>query len=298
MLDELLGRAHLKERIAELEAETESLERQLAAEQDRRSEAARARQDAEERENRLQDRVTELEDHVERLQAADEGGPSYRRTESLRGDRLTAVLDRLESLSGGPETILAAYVADGSDLPGAVTDAFGTRSALVARAAPCLAVTDDAGLLSATLSAPVAPEPFTAWDSEMQLERDWFEPRGSYTLALVRSDLFAMGSYEGTDRVAFHGFDSDLQTQHSKGGFSQARFERLRDAQIESHLERCRAALAERDVERCYLVGEGTVLHELRDVADRTATVDASGDPEAALDDAWRAFWTVRLHAV
>jgi peptide subunit release factor 1 (eRF1) len=298
MLDELLGRAHLKERIAELEAETESLERQLAAEQDRRSEAARARQNAEERENRLQDRVTELEDRVERLQAEEGDGATYHRTESLRGDRLAAIVDRLESVAGGPETILSAYVSDGSDLPAAVTDAFGRRSALVARAAPCLAVTDDAGLFAATLSAPVAPEPFAAWDSEIRLERDWFEPRGAYTLALLRSDLFAMGSYEGTDRVAFHGFDSDLQTQHSKGGFSQARFERLRDAQIESHLERCRAALAERDVDRCYLVGEGTVLHELRDVADVTATVDASGDPEDALDDAWRAFWTVRLHAV
>ena len=47
MLDDLLGRTELKERIAELDAERESLEAQLEAEQERRAEAARKRQAAE-----------------------------------------------------------------------------------------------------------------------------------------------------------------------------------------------------------------------------------------------------------
>ena len=43
MLDDLLGRTELKEHIAELDAERESLEAQLEAEQERRAEAARKR---------------------------------------------------------------------------------------------------------------------------------------------------------------------------------------------------------------------------------------------------------------
>jgi hypothetical protein len=107
-----------------------------------------------------------------------------------------------------------------------------------------------------------------------------------------------MGTYEGTDRTAFHGFDSDLTSQHSKGGFSQARFERLRDEEIADHLERCRAALAERETDRLYLVGERSVLGQVSAGADVVTAVDATGDPEAALDDAFEEFWSVQVRSV
>jgi peptide subunit release factor 1 (eRF1) len=296
MLDELLGRAELKDRIEELEEQNHHLERQLEAEQERRSAAVSERQAAEERVNRLEDRIADLEGKVDRLDDEDGAGPRVRRREELTGDRLAEVLDRLESVATGPEGVLTAYV-DG-DVPGPVRDAFGDRAGLVREATPCLAVGDDAGLCGVTLSVPDPPEPFAAWDDGVRVEREWFEPTESYALALVRSDLFAMGEYEGRDRTGFVGFDSDLQAKHSKGGFSQARFERLRDEQIETHLDRCLEALEERTADRLYVVGERTVLDEFASVADATATVDATGDPEAALEDARHDFWTVRLRAI
>jgi peptide subunit release factor 1 (eRF1) len=296
MLDRLLGRAELKERIADLEEEREHLQRQLAAEQERRADAASARQEAEERVNRLEDRIADLEGRLER-DDDDGGNLDFRRTEDLHGDRLDAVLDRLESVQTGPEGVLTAYVGTGH-VPDTVRDVFGEHAALVERAAPCLAVADDAGILSATLSVPNPPTPFDSWGDTVDVEREWFQPVGSHAVALVRSDLFAMAEYEGRERTGFVGFDSDLKSQHSKGGFSQARFERLRDEQIETHVERCREALDERTADRLFVVGERTVLDEFSDVADTTATVDATGDPEDALDEAVYDFWTVRLRAV
>jgi peptide subunit release factor 1 (eRF1) len=297
MLDELLGRAALKADVADLEDENRALERELEAERERRADAQTARQEAERRINRLQDRIDQLEGDLERLRG-DEPAPEPRHVESLTGGRLSSVLDRLASVESSPESVLTAYVAEGSSLPDAVRSAFGDRAGIVAGGAPCLAVTDDAGVLGACLSTPVAPEPFATWSDAVRIDRGWFEPTGRYTLALVRSDLFAMGSYEGRDRTAFHGFTSDLKEQHSKGGFSQGRFERLRDAQIDDHVDRCRAALAERAADPVYLVGERAVLADLADVAAVTAAVDATGDPEAALDAAFRDFWTVRLRSV
>lgn len=295
MLDELLGRAELKDRIEELEEEKRHLERQLEAEQERRADAASARQDAQERANRLEDRIADLEGTVERIEGEEES-LDYRRRERLQGDRLTAVLDRLDSVETDPEGALTAYVAD--DPPDAVWDTFDERASLVAEAAPCLAVTDDAGLVSATLSTPAPPDPFVEWGDGLRLDRSWFAPSGSFTLALIRSDLFAMGEYRGRERTAFHGFDSALQSQHSKGGFSQARFERLRDEQIDSHLDRCLEALEERTTDPLYVVGERTVLAEFSTVAEVTATVDATGDPEPALRDAFQDFWTVQLRTI
>jgi peptide subunit release factor 1 (eRF1) len=294
MLDRVLGRASLKERIADLEEEKRHLERQLEAEEERRAEATTARQRAEERENRLEDRIEELEDRVDRLQSG-EREAAFRAEERLRRDRLSEILDRLSTVQTGPEGVLTAYVDDEGHVLEAVSTAFGDRAELVSRAAPCLAVADDAGLLSATLTVPDPPDPFAEWSDSVELERAWFEPTGSYSVALVRSDLFALGEYEGRERTAFHGFDSELKSQHSKGGFSQARFERLRDQQIDSHVERCRAAIEEVDPDRLYVVGEGSVIHEFEGVATVTSAVDATGDPEPALADAVESFWTVQL---
>jgi peptide subunit release factor 1 (eRF1) len=299
MLDRLLGRAALKDRIDELEEELRHTERQLDAEQERRADAVSEKQAAEQRVNRLEDRIADLEGTVERLREADgEAERTPTRTERVTGQRRTEVLDRLQSVETDPEGAFTAYVADGADLPGAVRDAFGDRAGLVARAAPCLAVTDDAAIVEACLSVPAPPDTFTTWADSFRIDRSWFEPTGRFTFALVRSDLFAMGTYDGRERTAFQGFDSELGNNHSKGGFSQARFERLRDEQIDDHLERCQVALEDRETDPCYVVGERTVLDAFEGIADVTATVDATGDPEAALDDAFHSFWTVKLRAL
>jgi len=297
MLDDLLGRTELKERIEELEGQRQSLNAQLEAEQTRRADAATDRQQAQRRANKLEDRVAELEDRVERLDSGEQT-LDFRREATVRDRRLDEVLDRLGSFRTDAEGALTAYVADGHDLPGEIRTAFGERAALVSRAAPCLVVGDDAGVVGACLRPPISPEPFVEWSDAFEIDRSWFRPRGRYTLAVVRSDLFAMGTYDGDERIAFHGFDSKLKSQHSKGGFSQRRFERLRDEQIETHLDRCRAALDERDVDRLYLVGEGSVLSDVALSATETSTVDATGDPEDALGEAAEQFWSVQLRTL
>jgi peptide subunit release factor 1 (eRF1) len=297
MLDDLLGKTELKAEIADLEAQVDRLEAQLEAERERRSEAVTERQTAQERANRLEDRVEQLEDTVDRLEAA-ETDQTVRHEERLRGRRLDEVLARLASVETGPEGALSAYVPDGTAMPTAVREAFGERAELVARGAPCLALADDANLIGVCLRPPLEPEPFAEWREGFHIDRAWFQPRGAYTLALVRSDLFAMGTYRDGERTAFHGFEGNVKSQHSKGGFSQARFERLRDEQIEGHLDRCRVALDERETDRLYVVGERSVLGEVSEAADETAAVDATGDPETALADAAREFWTVQFRVV
>lgn len=295
MLDQLLGRAALKERIADLEAELHHAERRRDAESERRSDAARARQEAEERVNRLEDRIADLEGQLDHRTEGD-ADLSFRSVESLHGDRTREVLERLVSFETGPEGALTAMI-DGA-VPDTVAEAFGDRAALLSRAEPCLAVADDAGLVSAALAPPLAPDAFVTWDDGFRLEPEWFVPTGSFAFALVRSDLFALGEYDGETRTSFTGFSSDVKSAHSKGGFSQGRFERRRDGQIDAHLDRCRDAIEDADPDRLLLVGERTVLGKVADLADHTRTVDASGDPEDALDAAFHDFWTTRLYGL
>ncbi|UVE50275.1 hypothetical protein KU306_15460 [Haloferax larsenii] len=301
MLDELLGRAELKARIAELEDERDALEGRLSGESDRRKEAVRARQEAEAEVNRLEDRIEELEDRVERL-SGDDDALDYRGTEDLRGDRLHEILYRLDSVSTGAEGALTAVVPDDRSLPAAVEDAFDERAPLVRRAAPCLALTDDAGLVSVALSPPRLPDAFDDWGESFSLDETWFAPTAETVVALVRADLFALGRYDDGELVYETGFESDVKSAHSKGGFSQSRFERIREGQIDDHLDECHETLDEYvagDAEGAsdlVVLGERAVLGEFRERASQTATVDATGDPEAALRTASREFWMTRLY--
>ncbi|WP_336135541.1 Vms1/Ankzf1 family peptidyl-tRNA hydrolase [Natronomonas amylolytica] len=292
MLDDLLGRTKLKDEIAELEDEVESLQAQLEAESERRATAVSARQEAEERVNRLEDRIADLEGRVEA--DTDEAAIGFRHQASVRGIRLDTVLSRLESFRGDPESVLTAYV-DG-DIPDSVRELLGDHAPLVSRAEPCLVCADDAGLLAVALRPPIAPDPFVTWEAAPRIDRSWFQPSGRYALALVRSDVFAVGVYEGDDRVDYEGFSSNVKSDHSKGGFSQSRFERIRDDQIAEHVEKCQDALADVDADRTFVVGDRRLIEEFE--TDATAAVDATGKPEPALEDAFEDFWSVAVYGL
>lgn len=295
MLDELLGRAELKADIAELRAEVEGLRGQLEGERERRREAVRARQSADERVNRLEDRIADLEGQLAR---AREGEPAlrFRGTETLAGNRLREVLSRLERVRTDAEGAFSSMVAERPD-EGA-REAFGERVPLVERAAPCVAYTDDAGVVSAALRPAIPPEPFGIWDDRFHIEREWFLPAGHFAVALVRSDLFAYGEFDGDERVYLEGFESEVMGTHSKGGFSQTRFERRREEQVDDHLERCRSVLDERAPDRLIVVGDRALIDEFEQEAVATAPVDASGEPEDALEDAVRDFFSAKLYLV
>ena len=299
MLDELLGRAELKARIEELEDENHHLERQLDAESDRRADAVSDKQAAEERVNRLEDRIAELEDRVERSGSDDEPSREPRRTESLRGNRLDELLARLESVETGPEGALTAVVADDHTLPDAVAETADDCASVVRGLAPTLYYTDDAGLVSVALRPPITPDEFAAWDDGFEIDRAWFQPVGRLVFAVVRADVCAVGVYDDGERVAFEGFESNVKSDHSKGGFSQDRFERIRDEQIDEHLTEARetieSVIDDENPERVILTGEKAVVGELAELADHTASSDAGGKPEDALDHGFADFWTTRL---
>jgi eRF1 domain 2. len=116
---------------------------------------------------------------------------------------------------------------------------------------------------------------------------------------VVRADVCAVGVYEDGDRTAFEGFESSVKSDHSKGGFSQDRFERIRDEQIDEHLaeaaELIESQIDDADPDRVVLTGEEAVVGELDELADHTASTDAGGDPEDAIEHGFADFWTTRL---
>jgi len=302
MIDELLGRAELKARIEELEDEKHHLQRQLDAESDRRADAVSAKQQAEKRINELEDKITELEDTLDRHQSTSDAdaGRTPRATDTVRGDRLDEILRRLRSVETGPEGALTAVIED-EDLPlsRTIRSTAGDCGPLIRQAAPTIYYADDAGLVSVCLRPPITPEAFTEWDSEFTVDEAWFRPTGTLVFGVVRADVFAVGVYEEGERLTHAGFETDVKSDHSKGGFSQGRFERIRNEQIDNHLDEARELLTETvdeaDPDRVILTGGKSVLPELAELADHTATTDAGGKPLDALEHAFADFWSTRV---
>lgn len=293
MLDELLGRADLKAEIDDLEDELDDLQAQLSAETSRRREAVRARQEAEELVNQREDRIAGLEGELEQLRD-DEETTSFQWVGMLSIESTQRVFDRLESVTAEPDGAFTAGVSD--EIPEAASELLDDRVSLVDRAAPCVLCADDQKVVRVLLSPPVQPADFTTWEDRFALEREWFFPTGEFDFALVRADLFAMGTYRGRERLEIEGFESDVMGRHSKGGFSQARFERRRDEQLAAHRDRVNERLANRHNEKLIVVGDRRAITELDVDAIATAPVDSSGDPAKALDDAFRSFWRTRVY--
>lgn len=303
MLDELLGRAELKARIDELQSELDAvreendrLEKQLTAAEQRRKEAVRNYQDAQEQLNRMDDRVAQLEGDLDRLKDEDRR-VSFRYRTRLGHEAMTAVIDRLDAVTAPPDRVLTAVITD--SVPPVAADRLGEHAGLLERARPCVFVLSEHHLLRVAIAPPLLPEASITWAETPALDRSWFLPTGEFTLALVRSDLFAMGQYSGATRTESTGFTSSVKSDHSKGGFSQARFERRREEQIDTHLDAVRDTLTESATRPLYLVGEAGILDRLTDLEPAaTAPVDATGAPESALDDAFDEFWTSTLHVL
>ena len=180
-----------------------------------------------------------------------------------------------------------------------MSDVAGDCGPLVRGVAPTIYYTDDAGLISVALRPPLLPEAFVDWNDSFRVDEAWFRPTGTLVFGVVRADVFAVGVYEGTERLDYAGFESNVKSDHSKGGFSQDRFERIRNEQIDDHLDEARERLTDKidavDPDRVILTGEQSILTQLDDLADHTASTDAGGKPEAALDHAFSDFWTTRL---
>ncbi len=309
LIDSLLGRATLKERIQELEDENESLRNRLEAEEERRSDAVTQKQEAEREINRMEDRIHELEDRVERAESEEEDGHGFRRVESLRRDEIREALSLLLSVEGADESLLTEYVTPDGDLPN--PEDYSSESLGLLRGIDSetglVVFTDDSRLISACLSPPLrVDDTRVVYGDTFEVDQSLFEPPERYVLGVVRAGGFSAGYYEGGDLVETEYVTTNVKSQHSKGGWSQSRFERIRDEQIDEHVERSVEALerlldtvGSDDGLLVAVVGHEALIDEVAQRTDTevfTKSSDARGEKKELLEDGRESLWSSRLY--
>ncbi|MFB6190050.1 MAG: Vms1/Ankzf1 family peptidyl-tRNA hydrolase [Candidatus Nanohaloarchaea archaeon] len=252
-------KARLKDRMEELEDELGSMKERYEAEKQRRSELARKKQEAEEKLNRLEDsrEPDEDEDPVDE----DTGDRELQRADFGKTYQLLQRLDSVESPGDDLLTVYSPGKVDG------VEDFRGLKNAATPEQMAVLRETDSFAAFLEPGREPVLLKTRPVFNGDWSLDSGFDTSplmefiESEKILALVSAGetrIFreSRGDYEQVDRVR-----SRVDRQHSKGGFSQDRFERKRDEQVEQHLEEVEETLQGR--ENVYLLGDRRLCEEL-----------------------------------
>lgn len=307
MIDDLLGKTELKERIEELEDEIDELEDDLERAERKRKNAVTEKQESDRRVNELESKVEELRDRLERAES-DEEEYEFRLARTVRDDDLAQVLDLLETARSGSEALTTVHVAPDDRVPGE----FNTETTALLRRVESktgmVAFGDDTGVVRAALVPPMAVEETRVEHAgRFVFDRSLFELSETHAVAVVRSDEYAGGVYSDGERVGFSSRSTEVKSKHSKGGYSQGRFERARDEEVKKHVresvEEFESTVGGRDPERVFVAGESRVADRFVDelslrVPVSKRTTDATGSGEDLLRGGYETVRSGRLYVV
>ncbi|MFB6192779.1 MAG: Vms1/Ankzf1 family peptidyl-tRNA hydrolase [Candidatus Nanohaloarchaea archaeon] len=248
----------LEEKLEEVKEEKEKWRKRFEAEEERRSELSRKKQEAEEELNRLKDRVEGLESNQEEQVETEEG---FKRTD-LDFESGKKAISMLDSISSPEEDLVTVYFSEKEDL----NDIRGLKNSISAEQFNKLSRTgvyffDRDGILDLYLDTRPFFKP--EWDAGEEFSLDkikGFVEKEKIWVKVSAGDSKIFRESSGEIELVEHVKDR-VNSQHRSGGFSQSRFERKREEQIEGHLENLEKFIPED--EEVFLVGEKDLCKEL-----------------------------------
>ncbi len=251
----------LKERIEELEQKIDSLEeekesfrKRFEAEKERRSKLSRKKQKAEKQLKQLRD--TDEEEEVE-----EEASEKEVRAEDVSVERLKRILEKIESYESLEKDLVTIYS------PGklsSISDLKGLKNSISGKNYEFLEGEQFIGFVEPDLiRLKLRSRPFFSdrWEigssfqtSELRdfigEEREW---------AVVSAGATKIVREEAGEILELEEINDRVERKQKKGGFSQGRFERKRDEQIDQHLRK----IEEKVSEETLLVGEERLCKKL-----------------------------------
>ena len=255
----------LKDRIDELEAsieeksrEVEKLENMLEAEKERRKKHTREKQEAQEKVNRLEDRLEGLK-QTEQTESRQEI-----KSESLSFESFKSGLKKISSISSDRDYLITVYspgkLSDHSELqqiknslPDKILMPLMNKEGII------LFYDPDLGLTVFKLNSFYEEKFAVSNGFEVEELLEFISAEKNWAL-VSRGDTKIYreknGEYEEVKALK-----SRVNRKHGKGGFSQGRFERKRDEQINQHIDQVQEAV--KDLKNLYIMGEKGLCKDL-----------------------------------
>lgn len=248
---------NLKDEISSLEEEKESFKERFEASEEKRKKLAREKQDREEKINKLENRLDSISNSAkENDDESDDDSRSFGELSFEEGKNLLEVLDSVNSRNSE----LISLFCNG-DLQN-VNDFKGLKNSLKSENYSILpqegsyiyysnnnvfnVILKTRGVFSGSWSEgnSFLADRFLDFVSE---EKIWVLVSSGDSKVVREED----GSVEVLKR-----FNERVNRQHSKGGFSQGRFEKKREKQIKQHLENVEGFVEDLDNDNVYILSD------------------------------------------
>lgn len=249
----------LQDRIESLEEEKQELEKRFKREKERRSRLASEKQEAQEELNRLKDKIRSLEDDN-----GEEEEKQELEREELGFDRAYRILEKLASIESPEDDLVTVFspgkVQEVEDLRGLKNAVNLEQLEFLREARSFVAFLDQDFFQLALKTRPFFSGEWELGDGfEVSPVIDFIE--GEKVWALVSAGETRIFREKAGEVEELETVKSRVDRQHGKGGFSQDRFERKRDEQVQQHLEEVEEALE--GLENVYLLGERSLCQQL-----------------------------------
>lgn len=253
----------LESKISELQDQKESWKSRFEAEEERRKKLSREKQKAEEELNRLKDKLRneKSEETVEKVEIEES-----KEFEQIGFNKAVGMLKKLDSMESDEKDLVTIYsprkIDNLEDIRAVKNSVSAEQFSEIEGLESFAAFLDED-----TGNTLLRMNPF--FESKFVLER-FFDIAD--LLEFVRSEKYWVLVSAGNTKVikekngsveVLESVKSRVDREHSKGGFSQSRFERKRDEQIQKHVKQVSQVLEGYDSEEVYLLGEKKLCEEL-----------------------------------
>jgi len=253
----------LEEQVSELEEEKQSWKKRFESEKERRKQLSRKKQEAEEELNRLKDKLRKSGSSEKEPETQDDQKDNFK---PISFGKAHDMLQKLDSLESSEKDLVTVYspedLDDLEDLRGLKNSISAEQFSELHDLESFVAFLDqDTGNTVLKISS--------FFDSKFVLEEffdiadllDFFNSEKYWVL--VSAGETKVFREEAGEIEEVESSKSRVDREHSKGGFSQGRFERKRDEQIEGHVKQVKNVLEEFDEDRVYLLGEEKLCENL-----------------------------------
>ena len=284
----------LREKIAELEEENSKLSLQLEKRDEKTKKAVTTKQEAEREINEAQKRISTLEGELEKLKVETKSELSFRFSVNFSGNRFEDVLFLLDSMRSKLSTLITIYLAKDRTLENIPKDVFDLmESSSISQIEKINSSTGkvifyDADNIVRLVILPVFPIQDTEYVIDIRFKtgplKDSIHVEKILVINAHAGETF-IGIMEAGAFIEHELIRSSVMGKHSKGGWSQKRFQSLVEEDIKHHADKVRDALhpiieKNRDIQYIFAGGEGRLIKMILEGYEYPV-VSKSIDPQA-----------------
>ena len=284
----------LREKIAELEEENSKLLLQLEKRDEKTKKAVTTKQEAEREINEAQKRISTLEGELEKLKVETKSELSFRFSVNFSGNRFEDVLFLLDSMRSKLSTLITIYLAKDRTLENIPKDVFDLmESSSISQIEKINSSTGkvifyDADNIVRLVILPVFPIQDTEYVIDIRFKtgplKDSIHVEKILVINAHAGETF-IGIMEAGAFIEHELIRSSVMGKHSKGGWSQKRFQSLVEEDIKHHADKVRDALhpiieKNRDIQYIFAGGEGRLIKMILEGYEYPV-VSKSIDPQA-----------------